>query len=60
MANGWIRTTEWGDYLDFNSEYGHSYREVDRVQCPHCKELYPTVPYILKANYCPNCGELIK
>lgn len=60
MNNRWIKTTEQGYYIDGNAESGYSYREVDRVQCPHCKTLYPTVSYIVNANYCPECGKAIK
>lgn len=60
MTNGWIKTTECGNYIDSKAELGYSYQEVERVQCPHCKEKYPTVSYIVNANYCPECGKAIK
>lgn len=56
MADKWINTVEYGYFIDANSEVGYSYMGADRVQCPHCKKKYPTVNYIVEANYCPNCG----
>lgn len=56
MADKWINTVEYGYFIDANSEVGYSYMGTDRVQCPHCKKKYPTVNYIVEANYCPNCG----
>lgn len=60
MNNGWIKTAEWGYYIDGNSDRGYLYQKTDRVQCPHCQTLYPTVIYIVEANYCPQCGKAIK
>lgn len=59
MGKVWINTTECGYFIDPKSVTGSSYQEVPRVQCPHCKEKYPTLSYIMDANYCPNCGESI-
>ena len=57
---GWIKTTEQGYFIDSKAEEGYSYQTVNRIQCPHCKISYPTVSYLVDANYCPRCGKPIK
>lgn len=58
-ANKWIYTSEWGHFIDSNSELGYSYQEVPRLECPTCHEKYPYISYIKKANFCPNCGNCV-
>lgn len=59
IGNQWINTTEWGNFIDSQSELGYSYQEVPRLQCPHCNKKYPNVTYIREAKYCPNCGNFV-
>lgn len=56
MNKKWIETSEWGNFIDPNSEVGYSYQEVPRLQCPFCGSIYPESSYIVDANYCPHCG----